>query len=223
MVFFDFFVFSNLIIFFFSCYFWTGLGPHSPLPLSSSAVQKLHEARIFSCPLVSSQPVSSWAITKYLLAGWEWNTRAGGQRKPRQMSGSSVRAINNHSNYHHLLTAAFLNWYKRAKTNKDLHWLWGLWSSDIFRPGSHFSPALLISSHFPEDEEPGRCLAQHRDHGPGTNPQRPTRRPPPAYPSEVMMVFQVVNESCQTKSHFKSTLCKKPVLQHISFINYAMD
>lgn len=34
-------------------------------------------------------------------------------------------------------------------------------------------------------------------------------RPPLACPCEVMMLFQVANESCQTKSHFKSTLCKK--------------
>lgn len=80
----------------------------------------LHEARIYSCPLVCSQPVSLRAITKYLLAGWNWNKRAGGQRKPRQMSGSLVWAINNHSNYHHLLRAAFLNWYQRAKTNKKI-------------------------------------------------------------------------------------------------------
>lgn len=96
---------------------------------------------------------------------------------------------------------------------------------------SHFSPALLISSHFLEDEKWGSvwkvllCKAQHRDHVPGNSPQLPARHPPLACPCEVTTLFQVVNESCQTKSHFKSTLCKKKntVLQHISFINYAMD
>lgn len=80
---------------------------------------------------------------------------------------------------------------------------------------SHFSPALLISSHFLEDEKWGSvwkvllCKAQHRDHVPGNSPQLPARHPPLACPCEVTTLFQVVNESCQTKSHFKSTLCKK--------------
>lgn len=44
----------------------------------------------------------------------------------------------------------------------------------------------------------------------GAGPSLRTRRPPWPCPCEVTMLFQVVNESCQTKSHFKSTLCKSP-------------
>lgn len=43
----------------------------------------------------------------------------------------------------------------------------------------------------------------------------------PAHPK--CLFIQVANESCQTKSHLKSTCCKRPILWHFPFINYAMD
>lgn len=60
----------------------------------------------------------------------------------------------------------------------------------------------------------GRAQAPHRarDHIPGNSPQLPTGRRPLVCPlQKVTMLFQRANESCQTKSHFKSTLCKKHV------------
>lgn len=62
----------------------------------------------------------------------------------------------------------------------------------------------------------GRRVGEMFDTGPGTTSQGtalsyPPGRRPLVCPFQVTMLFQRANESCQTKSHFKSTLCKKHV------------
>lgn len=144
------------------------------------------KALISSCPLACPWPVSSRVITKYWLAGWKENEREGSGNQGRYLAlqlGQSITA-----NYHHLLRATFVNWYKGAKTNKKIfmgYEVCGLqtYSAQItfqsWPPGS-----LTLPGGRRVGEMFGRAQAPHRarNHIPGNSPQLPTRAPSPGLP-----------------------------------------
>lgn len=99
----------------------------------------------------------------------------------------------------------------KGQRQNALHPLGDLWSSDILG----LENISVLASSFPpaswrrksQGEVWKGLLCRSPTQGPRPEKQPLTRRPPLARPSQVTVLFQVVNESCQTKSHFKSTLC----------------
>lgn len=200
------------------------MGPHISLPYPPTmAEQKLLENKsiflptdIFpACLLMGNQLSICWEGGRERNKGGRWVAR--GRHLASQSEGSIITYSQQPSSVD-----------TKRQRQQDLHWLWGLWSSERLRSDTvqSWPPDFLSLPGGPVGERFGRACsaeAQHRDHV----PRKTLNYPPGVLPLPAHLkwrcFFQVVNESCQTKSHFKSTLCKNPVLQHISFINYAMD